>query len=250
MNIQRGDISASPQPESKFWLRLQLIRESELRQAEKHLLYVLFFYAGDDGDCWPAVATLARDISATPRQVRRTMRGLEKAQLIEITHHAGRSNSVRINWQGLTKKAGVTEAPGVTESTGEGGQNRQGTPGANVRGPLAHLSPKHKRNTQGTLNGTPKGGRARFVPPTLGEVQAYCRERGKGVDPERFINHYTANGWMRGKTPIKDWRAAVRTWETNGYDRHERNGKPGSGSPATRVHTEEGRSEFARICDS
>ena len=55
----------------------------------------------------------------------------------------------------------------------------------------------------------------RFVPPTLDEVAAYCAERGNGIDPQQFIDHYEAAGWMRGKTKIKDWRACVRTWERN-----------------------------------
>ena len=54
---------------------------------------------------------------------------------------------------------------------------------------------------------------SRFTPPTLEEVQAYCRERGNNVDAERFINYYTANGWKVGKNSMKDWKAAVRTWE-------------------------------------
>lgn len=49
--------------------------------------------------------------------------------------------------------------------------------------------------------------------PTLDEVKAYCQERGNRVDPERFIDYYTANGWKVGKNPMKDWKAAVRTWE-------------------------------------
>lgn len=53
----------------------------------------------------------------------------------------------------------------------------------------------------------------RFIPPTLEEVKAFCKERNNNVDPERFIDHYTANGWVRGKTKIKDWKACVRTWE-------------------------------------
>jgi hypothetical protein len=53
----------------------------------------------------------------------------------------------------------------------------------------------------------------KFVPPTVMEVTAYCRERSNGIDAESFIDHYEANGWHRGKTPIKDWRACVRTWE-------------------------------------
>jgi predicted phage replisome organizer len=53
----------------------------------------------------------------------------------------------------------------------------------------------------------------RFTPPTLEEVEAYCRERGNRVDPERFLDYYTSNGWKVGKNTMKDWKAAVRTWE-------------------------------------
>ena len=49
--------------------------------------------------------------------------------------------------------------------------------------------------------------------PTLEDVKAYCKERGNRVDPERFIDYYTSNGWKVGKNPMKDWKAAVRTWE-------------------------------------
>lgn len=55
---------------------------------------------------------------------------------------------------------------------------------------------------------------SRFIPPTLEMVKAYCLERGNNVDAVRFIDYYTANGWVQGKgKPIKDWKAAVRTWE-------------------------------------
>ena len=60
--------------------------------------------------------------------------------------------------------------------------------------------------------------RTRFTPPTLEEVQAYCKERNNNVDAERFIDYYTSNGWMVGKNKMKDWKASVRTWERSGYD--------------------------------
>ena len=53
----------------------------------------------------------------------------------------------------------------------------------------------------------------RFSPPTLEEVAAYCAARGNNVDPHRWYDHYTSNGWLVGKNKMKDWRAAVRTWE-------------------------------------
>ena len=49
--------------------------------------------------------------------------------------------------------------------------------------------------------------------PTLEEVKEYCSERGNKVDPERWFDYYTSNGWKVGKNPMKDWKAAVRTWE-------------------------------------
>ena len=58
---------------------------------------------------------------------------------------------------------------------------------------------------------------ARFEPPTVEEVKAYCQERKNAVDPQCFVDYYTANGWVQGKgNPIKDWRATVRTWERRG----------------------------------
>lgn len=53
----------------------------------------------------------------------------------------------------------------------------------------------------------------RFTPPTLDDVSAYIREHGSNVDAQRFLDFYTAKGWMVGKNRMKDWKAAVRTWE-------------------------------------
>lgn len=55
----------------------------------------------------------------------------------------------------------------------------------------------------------------KFTPPTLDEVKDYCRERNNHVDPQRFIDFYSMKGWMVGKNKMKDWKAAVRTWEKN-----------------------------------
>ena len=60
----------------------------------------------------------------------------------------------------------------------------------------------------------PDGGRAsRFTPPTVEDVETYCRERGNNIDPERFVDFYTSKGWRVGNQKMKDWKAAVRNWE-------------------------------------
>ena len=61
------------------------------------------------------------------------------------------------------------------------------------------------------IGDTPK--RSSFIPPTVEEVKAYCIERHNSVNAERFVDFYSSKGWMVGKNKMKDWKAAVRTWE-------------------------------------
>lgn len=57
-----------------------------------------------------------------------------------------------------------------------------------------------------------------FKPPTIEAVKEYCAERQNNVDAEKFVDYYTSNGWKVGKNPMKDWKAAVRTWEKQGWN--------------------------------
>lgn len=70
------------------------------------------------------------------------------------------------------------------------------------------------RGDKGIVSGAAAPPRAkRFTPPTLAEVQSYVAERHSPVDPQEFIDFYAAKGWMVGKTPMKDWKAACRNAE-------------------------------------
>lgn len=75
-------------------------------------------------------------------------------------------------------------------------------------------------------NPNPKGrnAHARFAPPSVDEVRAYCAERVNGLDAEQFVDFYAAKGWKVGNQSMKDWKAAVRTWE-----KREKAGKSGKG---------------------
>ena len=53
----------------------------------------------------------------------------------------------------------------------------------------------------------------RFTPPTLDDVAQYCKERGNTINAQRFIDFYESKGWMVGTSKMKNWKAAVRTWE-------------------------------------
>ena len=61
--------------------------------------------------------------------------------------------------------------------------------------------------------------RKRFEKPTLSQITQYCLERNNNVNAEQFYDYYESNGWKVGKNSMKDWKAAVRTWEKNNYNR-------------------------------
>ena len=100
--------------------------------------------------------------------------------------------------------------------------------------PITNHNNHNNRNTQ-----TIKSRDNRFAPPSIEEVRAYCFERGNNVSPEQFINFYQSKGWMVGKSKMKDWKAAVRTWENR--QRSEPKSKPtSSGNPFTDLKKELG----------
>ena len=79
--------------------------------------------------------------------------------------------------------------------------------------PFKYDAPIHEAIHEPPMQGEGRRKRKTFSPPSIEEVREYCKERGNGIDAEGFIDAYTAKGWLIGKTPMKDWKAAVRTWE-------------------------------------
>lgn len=98
----------------------------------------------------------------------------------------------------------------------QGERNNDGTMMAQSR--PTNKNEKKNKNKEGVPPPSPHPKKKRFTPPTLDEVKQYCSERKNAVDPQKWFNHYTANGWMVGKNKMKDWKAAVRTWESNSID--------------------------------
>ena len=74
---------------------------------------------------------------------------------------------------------------------------------------------QHPNNSSSSPSGEDVPPPSDSIPPQLEWVVSYCSERKKGVNPNKWFNHYKSNGWMVGKNKMKDWRAAVHTWESN-----------------------------------
>lgn len=82
---------------------------------------------------------------------------------------------------------------------------------------LPNLTLPIKKDTSPSKDGSVSKESKAFHKPTFDEVKAYCEERNNGVDPQRFIDYYETRNWIPSgsRTQMKDWKAAVRTWEKN-----------------------------------
>lgn len=96
-------------------------------------------------------------------------------------------------------------------------------------------------DNQLTTNGIPRLGKdsidkdsigkvsnKRFVKPTIEDLEDYINEKGYKVDAHKFYDYYESNGWKVGKNPMKDWKATIRNWARNDYDKPK---DKGSGNP-------------------
>lgn len=147
-----------------------------------------------------------------------------------------RINNYLRNDRYIPTKYADEKAQLVIEENGAYSENSVGIPSSGIpsigKDRLGKVSIGESIEPDKPAHSTPK-----FTPPTLDEVKAYCQERKNGVNSDKWFNHYQSNGWMVGKTKMKDWKAAVRTWE--GENQNGRfannggnNGARSSGTPA------------------
>lgn len=116
-----------------------------------------------------------------------------------------------------------TDSPRIVHDTNQPTKpkNKKVADQLNDVGPEYRMPPADPPNIKATRD-TLK----RFVKPTVEEIAAYCAERQNGINPKRFFDSNEAKGWVVGKnqTPMKDWKATIRTWEENRKD--ERGSSP------------------------
>lgn len=172
-----------------------------------------------EGYCWAtnqyfadlygvSIVTISRWINALAKKGYITSQILYKDGTKEID-----GRYIQICYEGINKNEGR-----YPQNCYEGLIKNVNTPiNKNVKDNNTYMN-NTMNNTSEYIYSADKPPRNRFTPPTLEEVQAYCIERKNNVDAERFIDYYTSNGWMVGKSKMKDWKAAVRTWEKNGYN--------------------------------
>lgn len=197
---------------SQFYkLPVELAARRDLTAASKILWAMLADRIGDNGFCWPGVRKIAGDVGQDVSAVLRGIQKLESAGLLQVERQrSGRANHYRLT----NKSAGETQALAKRERS----QSANSGAGETHTEALA----KRQHNQTDPLSQTKsKGAHTRFIPPSALEVEQYARSIDFPLDAEKFVSHYAANGWMRGKTKMRDWRAAVRYWKTTENTKNE-----------------------------
>ena len=92
--------------------------------------------------------------------------------------------------------------------------------------------------------------RKRFEKPSISDIKQYCMERNNNVNAEQFYDHYESNGWKVGKNAMKDWKAAVRTWEKNNYNKPAKSNKQNAIDVVNKLMREYGGEDEQSTTDS
>lgn len=137
----------------------------------------------------------ARSLNSNPSTVWKRMQKLSEIGNISISSNSHFSIVTVLNYEGYQDLKREKEQPSNNQVT--------------TKEQPSNTDNKVKKVKKDPITVVKK----RFSPPTLEEVSQYCIERQNNVDPSRWIDHYTSNGWLVGKNKMKDWKAAVRTWE-------------------------------------
>ncbi len=92
--------------------------------------------------------------------------------------------------------------------------------------------------------------RKRFEKPSISDIKQYCMERNNCVNAEQFYDYYESNGWKVGKNSMKDWKAAVRTWEKNNYNKTAKSNKQNAIDVVNKLMREYGGEDEQSTTDS
>ena len=149
---------------------------------------------------------IAQATGVSPRSVRTALQRLKATGTVTIVPTCHFSLITFVNWDFYQSVRQDSTSKTTSETTINRPANDQ---------PATSQRPQRNQETTEEGNQGKKRERSatRFTPPTVEEVSAYCRERNNRIDPQHFVDFYTARGWKAGNSAMRDWKAAVRTWE-------------------------------------
>lgn len=196
------------------------LTDNDLSSQAIALWYALlnrFNRSGWKKDIPVSIPTLQTKTKLSPSAIKRARNALKQVGLIDFTARKGNQPTV-YHFVSMSKFAVLYEPQsGLQSALQDEPQSEPRTVPQTVSQSGRNIRHKTKDKDVDLKESKTKKVSSKFVKPSVDEVIAYCKERNNQVDASRFVDYYDANGWRIGKNPMKDWKAAVRTWERNSY---------------------------------
>ena len=170
-----------------IWIPIEIWQDKSLSWNEKILLMEIDSFTSKGHECYISNEYIADLLGVTDRCARKYLSHLMDIGYIRVVNFDGRKRYVEST---ISFRAEWNDCSGLN-----------GT------------SVPHTNNNEYINNTLSNKGGGRFQKPSLEDVREYCSIRSNNVDPEQFFNFYESKGWLVGKTPMNDWKAAIRTWE-------------------------------------
>lgn len=227
-----------------IWIPIEVWCARDLNWNEKILLMEISSFTDTDRDCYMSNSYIAKLLNVTERSAGRLLSSLIKKGYVERTRFDGRRRYIR----------------SLIVTAKQTGQERLVRVDTNVESDPTQMSTDYNKINNIDYNiptgdnitseefitdvissssviSSPSGSareevlrRRKFTPPTVEQVRDYCDGRGpeyQSIDPEEFVAFYQSKGWMVGKSPMKDWHAALVTWARKRVrGRQPRGGEP------------------------
>ena len=198
-----------------IWIPAEIWETRQLSWNEKVVLLEIDSFTATGRDCFISDEYIGNLVGVNERTARRILSKLISLGYVKKTRFDGRKRYIEST---LTDHIVLSAR---TQMSYQGGQKCPDTYNQITN---TNLQKKEEINKE-----------ERFRKPSIREVAEYCEERRNGIDPQTFIDFYESKGWKVGKTPMKDWRAAIRTWESKRRNEpHPRNAP----SPNEATHKE------------
>ncbi len=172
-----------------IWIPIEIWQNRSLSWNEKILLMEIDSFTAKDRECYISNEYIAELLGVSVSWASKCLSHLLELGLVRVVKFDGRKRYVESTIQ---FKADLNES-----------SMQDGT-----------FVPHTDNNEYININNNSlyKKGSSRFQKPTIEEIRQYCLEKGYNVDAEQFFNFYESKGWVVGKSPMKNWRAAVCTW--------------------------------------
>lgn len=199
-----------------FFIPADIWDNPDLTLQEKVILAEIASFSKNGKECYISNSRIAEILGLQIRQAENIFYCLVAKGIVKTTHFDGKNRYVKVveGWQSIATQTRNVVRGRLAKNNISGSQSTA-TKTRNVVRHTISTDTTYPPILESTNRNLQNGKNVkRFVKPTYDELKAYANEIGFfPFDPQAFLDHYDSNGWKVGRTSMKDWHAALRTWK-------------------------------------